>query len=127
MITNIRPNWHVTLMIGLIQGYQRYLSPYKGFACAHRVLHGGVSCSAYWRDRLEAEGLCAAWPQFRDRLRACKLAAQTLQAERQPQKQKRHWSEDCIDACCWSGEAWDCCESPELDCALPDCGSCDFS
>jgi len=31
----------------LISLYQRYVSPYKGFRCAHRVLHGGDSCSEY--------------------------------------------------------------------------------
>lgn len=32
-----------------ISGYQRYLSPRKGFCCAHRTLHGGLSCSEFGR------------------------------------------------------------------------------
>ena len=31
--------------IGLIEVYQRRLSPMKGCTCAHLVLLGGVSCS----------------------------------------------------------------------------------
>lgn len=35
------------IAIACIGGYQRYLSPHKGFVCAHRRLHGGDSCSQY--------------------------------------------------------------------------------
>ena len=36
-----------TLALAAIRGYQRYLSPYKGFSCALAVGTGGASCSAY--------------------------------------------------------------------------------
>ncbi len=38
-------------IIVLIEWYQIYLSPRKGFCCAHRVLHGNDSCSE-WVKRL---------------------------------------------------------------------------
>ncbi|GCL38531.1 hypothetical protein H6F47_13070 [Sphaerospermopsis sp. FACHB-1094] len=28
------------ISVSAISGYQKYLSPHKGFACAHRVLYG---------------------------------------------------------------------------------------
>lgn len=65
-----------------ITGYQRYLSPHKGFCCAHRVLHGGESCSAYGKRTLFEEGLRAGLPLLRQRLRDCKTAHQTLRARR---------------------------------------------
>ena len=34
-------------LIGLVLAYQRWLSPWKGFACAHRLRHGGDSCSGH--------------------------------------------------------------------------------
>ena len=34
---------------GAISGYQRHISPHKGYCCAHRVLYGGLSCSEYGR------------------------------------------------------------------------------
>jgi hypothetical protein len=30
-----------------INFYQQYISPYKGYCWAHRILHGGDSCSQY--------------------------------------------------------------------------------
>ena len=38
-------NPFTALALGLIRAYQRWVSPYKGFACAHRVHRGGPSCS----------------------------------------------------------------------------------
>ena len=35
------------LALAAIRGYQRYLSPYKGFSCALSAGTGGASCSAY--------------------------------------------------------------------------------
>jgi putative component of membrane protein insertase Oxa1/YidC/SpoIIIJ protein YidD len=40
--------WPATwLALAAIRGYQRWLSPYKGFRCALRAITGGDSCSAY--------------------------------------------------------------------------------
>jgi putative component of membrane protein insertase Oxa1/YidC/SpoIIIJ protein YidD len=33
--------------LAAIRGYQRFLSPLKGFSCALRVFTGDESCSAY--------------------------------------------------------------------------------
>ncbi len=46
-IATLSPGIIDSLAIAAITGYQRYLSPYKGFRCAHRVLHQGESCSQY--------------------------------------------------------------------------------
>ncbi|WP_228061460.1 membrane protein insertion efficiency factor YidD [[Phormidium] sp. LEGE 05292] len=40
-----------------ISGYQKYLSPHKGFSCAHRILYGGESCSAYIKRIVAQKGL----------------------------------------------------------------------
>ncbi len=41
--------------IYLIGVYQRWVSPWKGFSCPHRLLHGGLSCSAHIKMLLEME------------------------------------------------------------------------
>lgn len=33
--------------LGAIWVYQNFISPYKGFSCAHRVVHGGDGCSGF--------------------------------------------------------------------------------
>ena len=59
----------------LIRGYQRFLSPYKGFACAHRVHHGGLSCSEFVRRRMLADGFWRGITAARARFRDCRTAA----------------------------------------------------
>jgi putative component of membrane protein insertase Oxa1/YidC/SpoIIIJ protein YidD len=66
------------LAVALIGGYKRYLSPRKGFACAHRVLHGGASCSQHVKQVIAAGGLLAGLRALRPRLRACRVAAMIL-------------------------------------------------
>lgn len=37
--------------------YQRWLSPHKGFRCAHAAFYGGASCSAAIARIIEQDGL----------------------------------------------------------------------
>jgi len=66
----------------LITSYQKHISPKKGFSCAHRVLHGGESCSQYIKRLILKHGLIRAIPLSRQRLQACKAANQVLRARR---------------------------------------------
>lgn len=65
-----------------IAGYQRYLSPYKGFVCAHRVWHGGLSCSQYARHIIATEGLRKGLRALRSRFGECRAAAGLIRGER---------------------------------------------
>lgn len=62
--------------------YQRHLSPHKGFSCAHRIYHGGSSCSQYCKEAILELGPIGAWSQMRRRFRDCKVAARSIQASR---------------------------------------------
>jgi putative component of membrane protein insertase Oxa1/YidC/SpoIIIJ protein YidD len=61
-----------------ITGYQKHISPHKGFACAHRILYGGESCSQYIKRVIAKEGLKVAFVNSRERFQACKEANQIL-------------------------------------------------
>ncbi|MBN3896407.1 MAG: membrane protein insertion efficiency factor YidD [Nostoc sp. NOS(2021)] len=61
-----------------ITGYQKHISPHKGFACAYRILYGGESCSGYIKWVVAKEGLKAAFVNSRERFQACKQANQIL-------------------------------------------------
>jgi putative component of membrane protein insertase Oxa1/YidC/SpoIIIJ protein YidD len=67
----------------LISGYQKYLSPHKGFSCAHRVWHRGESCSQYTKRTIVERGLLVALPLVRERFRECKLSNERLRRRRQ--------------------------------------------
>jgi putative component of membrane protein insertase Oxa1/YidC/SpoIIIJ protein YidD len=92
------------LALALITTYQRHLSPRKGFCWAHRVQHGGPSCSEYARQTVIAQGLWSTLWRCRQRLRACQVAARTLMADREDaeerRKRRRDIALDCLpDAC----------------------------
>ena len=75
-----RNRWSVRCLAALITAYQRYVSPYKGFCCAHRVAHGGLSCSAYAKRQLLRRGIGEAARRMRMRFAACAAAAVLLHA-----------------------------------------------
>jgi putative component of membrane protein insertase Oxa1/YidC/SpoIIIJ protein YidD len=54
-----------------IGAYQRFLSPYKGFCCAHHACTGGMTCSNYGLFALREYGFFAALPRIRERLIQC--------------------------------------------------------
>ncbi|AEE45955.1 membrane protein insertion efficiency factor YidD [Cellulomonas fimi] len=66
------------LLDRLVAGYQRRLSPRKGWSCAHRVAHGGTSCSAAVRDLLARRGVLRSVVPTAARFVACYRAALLL-------------------------------------------------
>lgn len=122
--------------IASIKLYQRYISPHKGFACAHRVLYGGDSCSGYIKRAIAQNGLLEAWNSAGERFQACKEASLILRSQQsedsESQKQNRQRSENhcqnAITSCECSQFGYEACTlvSCESCVALPDCGSLDF-
>jgi putative component of membrane protein insertase Oxa1/YidC/SpoIIIJ protein YidD len=64
----------------LIRQYQHRLSPRKGWSCAHRVAHGGDSCSAAVRDIVRRRGVLRGARPTVLRFVACHQAASLLMA-----------------------------------------------
>ena len=64
----------------LIRQYQVRMSPRKGWSCAHRVAHGGASCSAAVRDLVRTRGVVRAARPTLLRFVACYQAASLLMA-----------------------------------------------
>ncbi|AFY41996.1 membrane protein insertion efficiency factor YidD [Nostoc sp. PCC 7107] len=67
--------------INAITGYQKHISPHKGFVCAHRILYGGESCSQYIKRVIAQEGLRMAFIKSRARFHACKQANLILRGQ----------------------------------------------
>lgn len=100
----------------VITGYQRYISPYKGFCCAYRAKHGGLSCSEYVKQAVLQDGIWHALPTVKQRFKDCKVAALEFSANntnprRRHQNQNRQGKiSDMLELC-------DCCNPIET------CGS----
>jgi putative component of membrane protein insertase Oxa1/YidC/SpoIIIJ protein YidD len=127
------------IAIASIGGYQKHISPRKGFSCAHRLLYKGESCSQYAKRMVAQQGLVGAIPVVRQRFRACRTANQVLQARYSSQadsdrawsdRRNRNWGSNCNDygaVDCVTGvselscEALDC--FSEMDFASLDCGA----
>jgi len=75
----------------LISFYQKQISPHKGFACAHRVLHWDESCSQYIKRVILERGLQSAIPLIQERFEDCRVANEILKARRERQKRQQHW------------------------------------
>ena len=67
-----------TIAVNCIVGYQRYISPYKGFCCAHRAAHDGASCSEWAKRAINKVGLWGAFPLILRRFKACNAAYMSL-------------------------------------------------
>lgn len=65
-----------------IYGYQRWLSPRKGYRCAYSVRHGGTGCSGFAKHAIRDHGFVSALPMIRTRFADCKAAALAFSAER---------------------------------------------
>lgn len=63
--------------------YQRFISPYKGYRCAHACYHGGPSCSHAIREILVEHGLIRGWPLVRQRFADCRHAYASMRLERE--------------------------------------------
>lgn len=143
------------IAIASITGYQKHLSPHKGFSCAHRILYGGDSCSQYIKTAVAQRGLSEAVALSQHRFAACKEAHHILrsqvcakaQRQKKPNRSSPNRTRDCAcselnpgvgcDACTDSLECLnllDCCGgitcsdcSPLEDSALDCSGAdCDF-
>ena len=69
-----------TTAVVAIGSYQRYVSPYKGYRCAHRALTGGPSCSAFAIRAIRLHGVLRGLALLRKRFEACTASARVLAA-----------------------------------------------
>ncbi len=107
--------------LAAIRGYQRHVSPRKGYGCAYRLAHGGTGCSGFAKTAIAERGLIRALPSIRTRQRDCRAAAVQLSAERDAKRRGRWYDglENC--SCDGSGcDASDCHHLAACDCQ-PDC------
>jgi len=73
-----------TIVTAFIGFYQRFISPYKGFHCAHHVLHRGDTCSNAIKYLVLEHGLFKSRPYIKNRFHECRVAYNHLQASSQP-------------------------------------------
>ena len=65
-----------------IRLYRRFISPHKGFKCAHYQMHKGDTCSGAVLDVVRTVGLIKGWPAIARRFAECNQAARRLRHQR---------------------------------------------
>ncbi|MBU7586770.1 MAG: membrane protein insertion efficiency factor YidD [Nostoc sp. TH1S01] len=132
-------------MSGSVNGYQKHISPYKGFACAHRILHGDESCSQYIKRVIAQEGLRVALIKSRIRFQACKQANLILRSQfhnsessasedevntQQPKKENESNNYQSSNTSCSISDSTGCVDCADLSCNCADMANilsdCDF-
>ena len=66
------------IAIKLIKGYQKFISPYKGWCCSHSSVYGGLSCSSYGLLAIEEQGVFKGVSLLNNRMNDCEVAANLL-------------------------------------------------
>jgi putative component of membrane protein insertase Oxa1/YidC/SpoIIIJ protein YidD len=111
------------LALAAIRGYQRWISPHKGFCCALRAVTGGASCSAFGYHVIARFGLRRGLGLLERRLELCGHVHRTATPVRPAPVRNpwRHKEQGHCDVPCDSPG----CDAPGCDapgCDLPDCG-----
>jgi len=79
--------------IQLIALYQRYLSPRKGYNCAHRIYFGKSSCSSWAVRIIKKHGVFAFFPLMKKRSQACAMASEKIKEQKMGEPNKEEYSE----------------------------------
>jgi putative component of membrane protein insertase Oxa1/YidC/SpoIIIJ protein YidD len=112
------------LLLAAIRGYQRHVSPRKGFACAYRVHEGCASCSCLGLRAISRYGAWRGLGVLRLRLEQCRLVAGEHRGARRAPALAQAGFVDCdvpCDGSCVDVSACDACEIAScLDCGAGD-------
>lgn len=115
--------WPAQAALAMIGLYQRFISPHKGFRCAHAVQTGRRGCSALGARAIRRHGLWNGLGVLGCRLDACALSHEELRAARRPRlhPQSGLCDFDCGGADC---NPLDSCDVAECACDALDCADC---
>ncbi len=100
------------LLLAAIRGYQRFVSPYKGFRCAYRVHTGNASCSALGYRAVRRHGVFTGLGLLRQRTARCSIAYRRFAVSMRATAIGQRGFVDCA------------CDIPSCDLAGLDCLTC---
>ena len=116
--------WPTHAALAMIGLYQRFISPHKGFRCAHAVQTGRRGCSALGARAIRRLGLWNGLGVLGCRLDACALSHEELQTARS--KPRLHPQSGLCDFDCGGADCnpFDACDVAECACDAADCLDC---
>ena len=118
-------------VLAAIRGYQRYISPHKGFCCAYRKHTGRASCSALGYRVVQRYGILSGLVLIRRRMFLCGVAHHRY-SQLAPMYAQGGFCDFSCDVPCDAGcIPSDGCHFPSTETlssyvSCCDCGSCDW-
>lgn len=113
-----------SFLVLLIEIYQKYISPYKGYRCGHGVFYKGDSCSCAVRKVIQRRGLIRGYSDIRNQFARCSYAYERLNEEKDKKRRKKdNWMADCLELPC---NVIYCMPSPKKWCKGSDVDGCDL-
>ena len=86
------------ISISLINVYQYYISPHKGYHCAHRTYTGEDSCSQFAKLAIQDNGLFSAFPLIKEQFNKCSFASEKIKEQKENYKKSDAYS-DSLAGC----------------------------
>lgn len=119
-----------SLALGAIRFYQKWISPYKGFRCAHHALHQSGSCSHYGYQVFSSHSVFEAFGLLQERFRECREAYNAMVASGQVEDKRRRRSGGSSTGGGSKNSSFDCLPDPcttffVVDACTPSAGACD--
>lgn len=87
--------------------YRRFISPKKGFSCAHNHVHGQGSCSDWALDILKDKGAHGLFVELPVRIQQCNAASELLKNSKKNETENNN-ERSKIDKCCIPAEIASC-------------------
>lgn len=97
------------MIVTAIDAYQAWVSPYKGFRCAHNVLHGRGGCSGFGKRAFTRFPALMAWQLLQLRFAECRAAYGLLMSET-PEERRRRRQEVASSYCDATLDGASCCD-----------------
>lgn len=115
-----------------IRGYQKFISPYKGYCCAHKYYTKGDSCSEHVRKHILEHGLWSGLKEYMVRTQECRkiheenkdkihdCGCKTEEIDGQETLSRKPQGSDCTKESCNCGKCSNCKGCNNQDCrSLP--------
>ena len=88
------------VLVHMINIYQKYISPHKGFCCAYRAYSGNSSCSEFTKITIKKNGLIKAIPSIKKQFLKCKIAFEKIEKKKEQKDMKDHVADSCLMQSC---------------------------
>lgn len=112
------------LAIKLIVFYQKFISPYKGFSCAHKIATQEISCSSYGKRVIQRCGILIGYKLLNRRFYDCTWHAKNLQKITTENQQNEYKIYRQVKGYQLSQGGFIDCDIPSCD--MPDCDMPNF-